>query len=392
MQNNHPMLTFAYHFLSEAIIMFLIMLPIMYHRFLWVPYWSYLIIILLTCILFSIITARTVSYFWYIIMAPVLFGVFYLWDYPIAAAVLFPVLFVWRYISIRREEIISRENQYIIITIVLTALVSLLVRDSRIMIFPFLQIIILITGYISSHLAALKKQERREFDRMLAVYFIGFLGIGALLFFAISDGIRNSVLGIWNGLLHLLGLSLGGISNILSLIEVNEREWTSQNSDGGGEGGEYWNEPQGVSLLEESTLFVAIGFVVLLLIIALFYLKRRFRSSTKQETQNAKISYSELDPQEGGNSYSIATRIKNMFKRPEHPVRRMVLQFEKFAEKNQKGRMSFETIEDWFERIGMESDIVVYQKVRYGESDVSTQEQEALKLQLKKMEKQLTDH
>lgn len=40
----------------------------------------------------------------------------------------------------------------------------------------------------------------------------------------------------------------------------------------------------------------------------------------------------------------------------------------------------------------MESDIVVYQKVRYGESDVSTQDQEALRLQLKEMEKQLTDH
>ena len=391
MPNSHPVFTFAYHFISEAIILFLIMLPVMHHRFLWVPYWSYLIILLLTCILFSVITARTDSFSWYILMVPVLFIIFYLWDYPLLAAILFPVLFVWRYISIRKEEIINRENQYIIITIVLTALALLIVRDSRIMIFPFLQIIILITGYISSHLAALKKHDRKQFDSRLAVYFAGFLGSSALLFYAISDGIRNTVLGIWNGFLHLLGLSLGGVSNLLSFINVEEQEIPSETSESLGVRDGDRMEVRDFPLIESITSYIAIGLVLILLILGLFYWKRRFRSTGRQEADDTAISYSELDPGQDRNGYSLKNRIKGMFKRPEHPVRKMVFRFEKIAAKNKKGRKRFETIEDWFDRIGLESDIAVYQKVRYGETDVGNQETEALRLQLTEMEKQIID-
>lgn len=75
------------------------------------------------------------------------------------------------------------------------------------------------------------------------------------------------------------------------------------------------------------------------------------------------------------------SRIKN-----KHPVRKMVHEFERKTMKQKIGRRKSETLNEWFERIGLGVSVNVYQKVRYGNLDVTEREMEMLRLELERVQ------
>ncbi|MUK89970.1 hypothetical protein GMD78_16485 [Ornithinibacillus sp. L9] len=385
-------ITYAYHFLSEAIIMFLIALPFFYHRFSYVPYGSYFVIIIGACILFSIITRYTTRYIWYIVMAPILFLVFNSLDYPMIFTVLFTLLFVWRYIDIRKEDLISRENIYILFTLLLTAIVSILVRDSFIMIYPFLQFVILFLGYITSQLVVVNKEDRKQIDLKLPFYFIGILGLGATIFFFLFESARNVALYVGQGFFNAIGGVIRGFSNILSFLTVEQRGWPEQTPDDAKHGDGYWNQLEEYNVVEGMSVFLIVAIAILLIALVTFFIMILWRKRSKQKLVEAEqsdaVSYSSLSGSTGNNTYS-RNPFNKYFNRPSDPIRKLVYQFERKAAKQNKGRRPFETIEDWFMRINVGADIYVYQKVRYGGKRASDQEVKSLKVQLKEMEAKL---
>lgn len=391
MQTNQQSMTYAYHFLSEVIIMFLIALPFLQYRFFFVPYGSYVAIIVGTCIVFTIITRWTLNYFWYVALIPVLFGVFYLLDYPIIFATLFPILFVWRYMDIRNEEGVSRENKYLLCALILTAAVSILVNDSRVMVFLFLQLVILIGGYASSHLATIKREDRKHLDFKLPVYFVGALALSAGLFFLLFENLLTLARNVGQGFLSLLIGVIDTSTNVLSFIDVRQLGWPEQDADKVYSGDGYWNELEEFNVIESMSLFIVIAIVVLFLALFVFFVvvfwKRRSKTQMHKEEKANTHSHSinGLDHVE----QSINRTFRNLIKRPDHPIRRMVYQFERKAVKNKKGRKQSETIEEWFNRIGINMEIEIYQKVRYGTKNVTDHEIEQLTAQLKAIETKL---
>src|SRR5699024_2743369 len=110
-----------------------------------------------------------------------------------------------------------------------------------------------------------------------------------------------------------------------------------------------------------------------------------------KEEQQESDSYSsaELDIDPSASNFSKWR--KKLFQKPVHPVRKMVYQFERTAAKYKMGRRQFETVEDWMERIGLEADFTVYEKVRYGKVEVSESEAIQLKEEIRKIEKALKE-
>lgn len=391
MQNSHLNMTYAYHFLSEAIIIFLIALPIMHHHYFWVPYGSYLVIIIGSCIVFSLITHLTARYIWYLAMFPVLFALFYVLDYPLVPAILFSSLFVWRYIDIRKEEIIGRENKYILITLILTTVVLMTVRDGRVILYPFLQFVILIMGYIGSNLAVVQKEDRKQFDVKLSFYFVGLLAASAGIFYLLFNFLRGGLLKTWDGILILLTGALTGLTKVLSLFTVEKRGWPEQESAGGGqEGNEFFNKLEEFNVIDAMTPYWAIAIGILFLAVAFFFIivlsKKRFQGSIDRlDETNESVTYNILDDKPKQSNRSMAS-LNKYFKKPKHPIRKLVYQFERKTASAKRGRKNTETIEEWIKRTGWNVDFDIYQKVRYGGQDVSSQEIEELKTQLKKIE------
>jgi hypothetical protein len=390
MQHNHPLIAYAYHFLSEAIILFMVFIPVLYHRYFFVPYWSYLAVIALACVVFTLIKKFNANLIVYVLVAPVLFGIFYFLDYPILIVILLSGLLVWRYMAIQNQELIRREPLYILLTVFATIFVSIFVHDSEFMVYPFLQFIILFFGYIISHLVHVGKEDRKQIDRKIPGYFIGLLVAGAGLFLSTYPLLRSITVTLWDGLILLASSTILGVSNFLGFWEVEKRGWPDQDPDKITHDGYGYMAPDESVLKEMSGLLVfAIAVVLLfvLVLLAISFVKRQVkRRFIKVDVQEAMLN----SPIQIHRDNLVEEKKFSFFNRkvrvPDNPIRKMVFQFEKKAVKHNKGRKVHETIEDWFKRIGIEADINVYQGVRYGHLNVSDSEKELLRKQLKRME------
>ncbi|SHF87228.1 hypothetical protein [Ornithinibacillus halophilus] len=391
MQTNQSMITYAYHFLSEAIIIFLITIPIFYHKYEFVPYGSYLAVIVVFGFLFLLISNK-VKYGWNIVLAPVLFGVFYILDYPIIIAAAFAVLLVWRFINIRKEALIHRENHYIVATLLLTAVVSILVHDSLVMLYPFLQFVILFLGYIFSQVYVVNSNDRKQINYRLPLYFVGLLAVGAGIFFVIFDSVRNTVLSLTQGILNGAGAALRGGSDLLSFFTVKERGWPKQTPEEAKHGDGYWDELQQFNVIEGGSILLIAGVSVILLValgvIIYSLIKRKKRNSDASVEKSDAVSYGSLMDR-NGQGQILKNPFKKYFKKPSHPIRKLVYQFEKKASKSNNGRMASETLEDWIARTRFNLNFDSYQKVRYGLKEVTDEELKELKLQLKEIETKL---
>src|SRR5690625_7470472 len=81
--------------------------------------------------------------------------------------------------------------------------------------------------------------------------------------------------------------------------------------------------------------------------------------------------------------------LRNQLKKPKHPIRRYVLKLEKKTMPHDYGRKPHETIEEWLKRIDIDTNLEIYQKVRYGKEEVTEQEAATLKAELRKIESSL---
>lgn len=393
MQHNHPLIAYAYHFLSEAIIIFLIAIPFFYHRFFFVPYWSYLAVVIGACILFTIITKYKPTLFLYFMVVPGLFVLFHLLNYPIIMSISLSLLLVWRYINIRNQEFIKREAIYVLITAILTVLVSSLVHESHIMIYPFLLFVILCAGYILSHYVYVSKVEKKEISSKLLIYFTGILATGAGTFYLLFGVLRSITAQIWGILIDATGGLFLSISNFMSFITVEKRSWADRKLSE--EDYEFVKPLEEHNVVEQMSglLIFAVLFISLfvLVIVLLLTMRKRIKLKlSKIETRDVPV-ISTIDSLKATYmSQDKTSFIKRVFKAPEHPIRKMVFQFERKAKKLNKGRKYNETLEDWFKRIGIEANISVYQRVRYGDIVVSENERNQLREQLRKMESKLT--
>jgi hypothetical protein len=314
---------------------------------------------------------------------------FYIMDYPLVLTILFTGVFVWRFIDIRNEEAISRENNYILITLGLIAVNSILIQDSRIFIYPFILFAIIIFGYIISHLVVVPKKERKQFDKKLSVYFIGLLAAGAGLLFLFFDGIRFIMVTFFQGILDTIAYIIAGFAGLFSFLDPQEVEPVELGEGDAGENpaAEYWDEPEGPSLIEVITPYVLIAVSLLIVTLLVVWIwKNRYRRFDKVK-QNENVSYNSEELDSSPSSSSFSQWRNRFYNKPAHPIRKMVYQFERTAARHQMGRRRSETIEAWLRRIEMYMDFEVYQKVRYADAGVSEREANELKEQIKEMER-----
>lgn len=401
MQSKHTILTYAYHFLSESIILFLLMLPIFHFYYIDVetPYWTYLVVVVFMSLVFSFFTKKTNMYGIYILTAPICIGLFYLAGLPIVMSVLMSGLLIWRYLDIRRDTGLNRETTYLKWAVSITLILILIVKDIEIVIYALLLFLILMAGYIISHLVVVEKEKRKQFNHSLWGIIIGSFIIGTIGILFAFDFVRFLIVKVWE-LIRFLMLALIEFvaSIILPLFDFKLDPPENELEMDGQVGGEFQDLIEGVSPGDHGDLMTYMYWALIAIIVGLliFIVIRFFRRKFEvvSEEQNAdQITYYELDVDlSHQNKRSLFERLKDRAqKRTMHPARKMVYQFEKKLAKREFGRRPYETIEEWLRRIQMDVDIYVYQKVRYGEQDVTQKELESLENDIKEMERKLEE-
>lgn len=133
-----------------------------------------------------------------------------------------------------------------------------------------------------------------------------------------------------------------------------------------------------------------IGTVIFIIVLTVlfFYIYKRGKMKLIEKKGHSPDGYSSESFFIKGND-SFFGKIKS--NPPNHPIRKEIYDFEKFAKKRNLGRLSHESLSDWMNRIGildMKEIITIYEKIRYGASTYSEEEEKLIreKLQLKKLE------
>lgn len=395
MSNKHLNITYAYHFISEAIIIFLIAAPILYLHYRWVPYWSYLLVAFILCAVFSLLARKTTSYFIYIVIGILLIPIFYFLNYPLIVNLTFTGLLIWRYINVRSRSMIdlNRENGYIILSIILATMGVIIVKDSEIVFYASTIIILLIFGNIFSHLAVINKRDRRQFDLKTTLYIIGPLMIGTIILIPFFQSGKFLLLKLWDSFRYLVYVLASNMGKVLQLFELmsDKLEPVEIEESMLAEDNEYYNELKSESVIEliAPYIFIIVGIIIvgLIVLFAIKASKKVFKPLPQMPATNL-VSYTTLTDEESDDK-NIFNSLRNRFKRPEHPIRRYVFEFEKKTMTHDYGRKPHETIEEWLKRIDIDTNLEIYQKVRYGKEEVTEQEAATLKAELRKIESSL---
>ncbi|HLQ72333.1 MAG TPA: hypothetical protein VK142_11060 [Bacillota bacterium] len=384
----------AYHFMAEAIIIFLFAIPFLKGEYQQVPYWSYLALSLGLCIIYTLYSVYHKVFAWYIITAPIYMLVFFFVGYPFLLSVAFPILFTYRYIFLRKDSMLKRETIYINITIPLAIFLLIWIKDPEIVLYAFLLLILLLSGNIYSHLYHLKKMERHIIGKKLWLTFSGFTGILALFMFLLFY-FRDVFNKMWYGLMEIPGY-LGGIIGTLigQLFPDPKPPDSMENNDPlddllGSESQtekltDLLPEDRGTPFFEKygHLIYWVVGAIILIIIlfIAVRYFRNRFKPAA-DTTQSDVTSYDTIDIDKNGETHT--SFFSRLFKSPHNKVRKLIYQFERDAEKVNAGRYSYETLDTWMNRLGFDVDLTAYKRVRYGNNEeINDDEAQALKKQL----------
>jgi hypothetical protein len=380
----NPYISYGYYFINEAIILFLLLIPVFHFYYHWVPYWSYLLLISMITIGFSVIAKKTTSYYPYFISSPFLVLLFLLCGYPFYVSILISIVLIWRYVRIRSELIMRQEIRNMVMTGLLTLIMTLLIREVEVIIYLFFQCMVIVIGSFVSHISVTSIRTQHRSNRMLSVTFAMFLCIGGMLSYYIAK--QDMLTRLWDTISYTIFLVIGRIVNLFQFVEdIEFANWLQSRRMGSREESLENGTAFLDFLLPGYTLFMISGFV--LSVIGLIYIIQIYSNDYSPLGESVSKRVANTITNNRKEKHRLLKKIiQNFSFKRANPVRQMVYKFERRATKYQKGREKSETVEDWLRRIGFQTNLEVYQRVRYGEKNVKEQEISTLRKELQKIE------
>lgn len=187
----------------------------------------------------------------------------------------------------------------------------------------------------------------------------------------------------------LLTSIIGPILNLFRYLQGSykgeEGKPNLQESDSLGETDNYQGQSYGVT---QDILYILFILGVVALIIYLMYRSKLKRQTvSKNESRVAEIF-------DRGFISNQASLLRKKVKPPEDLIRREIFVLEKYAHKIKLGRLPFETLEEWWQRVGIndsEELIEIYDKIRYGGLTFSNEESIQISRRIRHLKQKLKD-
>lgn len=380
MHNQNKRIKYMFHFFSEAIILFLLILPIIHFYYNQELYWEYLFVTAFLCIFYSFFINWLTDNIFYLAFTLIPFALFYITGFPLGLSLLLALILTWRFHMIL-YELTDPEFKYLIITASLTLLMLLLIGSNHLMVYLFLQFFILTIGFSLSHLQGYVRQYF-----LYALYLVAALIAGAFLIYFLHPLVYR----LWDGIVAVIAFTTGKFVGIFEGFQFTF-EWPEQEQN------EQVLEQEKVTELPLILKFITPGLIVFMISLVIFAIigmiilwkvikkdKGRFKKTTyaKQKHLSTPLK-NHFQPQH------VVHLVRSLFKKPSHPVRKMIFDFERKAAMLGKERYRSETIEEWFERLDIEASSDVYQMIRYGDKHVDEREILIFIQQIKAAEKVL---
>ncbi|MEQ6378348.1 hypothetical protein RZN25_16160 [Bacillaceae bacterium S4-13-56] len=391
-------ITRIYQWVSEAIAIYFLLLPLFYILKFPPPLWSYLFIMVSGLIGF-IVAER----YWKVlgpillIMLAITTTAYWVFHYPLMIAAILGILFGWRYIAHQTEA--DHQNQLLVLILTILPAIIFLFVDYQVnlLVMVLLQFIILVIGSYLSAMLATKESSQLHSNKVIFIFFSILVAVILFLFplYPVIRALYEQLTRIPIALFKLVVVAIAGLLDLIS--QLTGRDLNFIEASGGLENDVKLGD--GDLKTEEmepyDDTFITIvhwsfwGLVALAGIILVIFLFRKYiqkdvelRAETQREVTTLK------DTEQPDFRRSVKT------KKPDHPVRKSVFDFEKFARRKGIGRTKGETIWEWFHRLGFDVSpefVSVYNRVRYGEKEITDEEVDGFKTTLQEAKKKVKD-
>lgn len=389
MDNRRTSVAKTYLWMGEAMIFYLLLGPIyfLFYPNEPLPFWSFLLVVVVSKLLLSFgvkLTTSSIIIIFYVPLTALVTS--YFSPFNLILSILLSSYLAWRFIVHERDPELGNEQALLMASLIFLILNVLFFNQTSVYFMAALQLVVLVFGYLLSHVLSVDAQANKNsvYSRTTTVMGL-FVGV-TFGIFLIYDLFRAAFTG--GGALIAQGFAVivRGILFLFSWTgigdEWNERINEIEPADMGLEENEIGEEqpapgvtPDLSDLLYWGALFII---VVIGIVVAVRMRNKKIELSEDTITEERSVTYSTLSTERKS---SWSSSIKRLFRSaPNDEARKLFYNFEAFATKTGNGRAPSETIEEWFDRLGVQgADADLYQKVRYGDRPLTEKELEVFK-------------
>lgn len=383
MQRNFMTVTYAYHFIAESMIAFLLSIPIFHLYYEKIPYVEYSVVLIgLTCI-YAVLLHRVTSYIPYVLLTPFVAVGFYVLAFPLWICITFAVLFARSAITLRRESSLDKEGLYLRIILIISIIIPLFIHDMTFIFFVVGTLLLLILGNIMRNMTVLSKKDRRGKSTWFMGGVLAIIIASVIVIYFSFTLVRTAIGFIWGVITSILMHVGSFFVYLLSLIPIPDAQEEGDDETIGGEPEDIpENFDSSETLIDQVfTWALIIGAIIIAFFVirfALRLMKQRFKPLADDEEH---VAYEEIGAV-AKRKQRWKDRFRNFMPAPKDHVRKRMYQFEKKMHLTERGRAADETIEEWVQRSGWTIDFELYQRVRYGTYTARAEEVAELKRQM----------
>ncbi|WP_404451397.1 hypothetical protein LG329_13760 [Virgibacillus necropolis] len=386
-----------YQLICEGLFFYFLLVPIMVLYEYPVSVLGYLFTVSFTLLFLSIGMRFIPNYSIYLLSFFILvpFAIYIIQFPPISSVVLIAFM-VWRFIVHENEPDLCNQMQLIFYMSLVLMVDVIFFYDTDLIWIALIMLVVMVGGYQLSHIIVEGSIGVKQSLPFIIVFFVSiFTGIvllfsivkvaGSFMPYVLNGVLKAVGTGLWWGLdlIGFTGLNIEALQNAIEGIAVQGNTKINMGVDGN----RLLTKEQMNQAYEQPDIvnWWTIGIsIVILLIIVLFLSRKKLRNQGKDNALE-RISSESIQ----GKS-SKRQKSKGFFgkfaEKPTNEIRLKVFKFERLTAQKGLGRKQSETIEEWFMRIGIDATYLgMYQKIRYGDSDLTEDEINLFNQQLKEI-------
>ena len=392
-------ITLAYQMMSQAIVLYFFLYLLVDWLSLPFTFSSYLIVVSagLTGLL---VTTYYRAYKSRVVVVPIIMigltfvtGLYWLIGVALAGGL------VWRYNDMEVDPEQGNEHGLLIMTTILAFTELVFYRDLSLLVALLLQYVILFMGYNLSHYYRVSKADRAEGQKNILGFAVA-IPLATVGLLVLLPGVRSVVGFLWSGVSFIF---LRGVSGVIAGLQFfgldvsdiepaeqleGERGLLDKMEDMGrqDEAAEY--DGSVVSRIGDATQWGLIIGVVSAVLIGLYVIYRFNKNRGGFDEEGSGLSYQSY--QFASNTGETSFVFSFSRSKANNAIRKQFEKFEKNARKYGVGREPSESLNDWFDRIGLEvTQTALYQKVRYGSEELTSEETDQFYREMKDLNQQI---
>ncbi|MCG1028035.1 hypothetical protein J5S49_07010 [Virgibacillus halodenitrificans] len=383
MIKQNELIVLYYQLISEYLLFYLFLHPILIATNTSISYGVYISIIIISLLLHAVVQRWVRNFSLYAIMfISLLIILLLVYGISIFLVILLTIFLVWR--QIVHDEEADAKHQKVLIVVMLSIFIFDIywMYDEQLIWIALTFLIVLIAGYMVSNIS----HGRNGYHQLKFIGFtIASMLIGGILLYLLYDVIQPATGFLWSSVAQLLMIFSKGIAYLIDVspleIEGIREMITSNNTNNvkmemPDEIPRSDNEDKVDQAITDSfsSWWLLSVFVASLLILLFFFLKKKHMSKNLEVVEaEGSVSQSPVEKRETKNRLTRSNSKKGW--KVDNEIRKQVMELEELAFEKGYGRLKYETIEEWLERLELNtSQLKIYQNVRYGNKYATEEE------------------